>query len=108
MYDNKQKEDTKNGMKYDIGKPRYSLIPPAMIDAVARVLTYGAEKYEANNWQKLDNAEERYTDALLRHLYRHLDGEILDPESGLPHIDMVATNAGFIIHLRKVKNGSLQ
>ena len=34
------------GIKYDSKKPDYSLIPPHALDDVAKVLTYGAQKYK--------------------------------------------------------------
>ncbi len=53
---------------------------------VSRVLTIGAEKYDEENWRKLDNLQNRYTGAALRHLFAHMDGEALDPETNLSHI----------------------
>ena len=53
-------------MKFDKGKPRYSLIPTEATKALAEVLTYGAKKYKDNNWQQ--GTSDRYTDALYRHL----------------------------------------
>ena len=53
---------------------------------VSRVLTIGAEKYDEQNWRKLDNLQNRYTGATLRHLFAHMDGEKLDPETNLSHI----------------------
>ena len=47
---------------------------------VSRVLTIGAEKYDEENWRKLDNLQKRYTGATLRHLFAHMDGEKLDTE----------------------------
>lgn len=45
----------------------------------------------ANNWQ-LCSDPTRYKDALLRHLYAYLSGELTDPESGLPHTSAIAFN----------------
>ena len=53
---------------------------------VSRVLTIGAEKYDEENWRKLDNLQNRYTGAALRHLFAHMDGETLDPETNLSHL----------------------
>ena len=52
---------------------------------VSRVLTIGAEKYDEENWRKLDNLQKRYTGATLRHLFAHMDGERLEPETKLSH-----------------------
>ena len=53
---------------------------------VSRVLTIGAEKYDEENWRKLENLQNRYTGAALRHLFAHMDEERLDPETNLSHI----------------------
>ena len=39
------------GMKYDSGKPRYDLLPPELLEEAAKVLTFGAQKYEPRNWE---------------------------------------------------------
>lgn len=74
------------GKKYDGEKPRMYLLPPKALTEVAKVLTFGANKYDENNWKKLDNLQNRYTGAALRHIFAHMDGEELDPETGLDHL----------------------
>lgn len=54
---------------------------PEMLSAAVKVLEYGAQKYDVDNWQRVKNPRTRYFDALCRHLSE--DG--LDPESRLPH-----------------------
>ena len=89
------------GVKYDGGKLQYSLVPPYALKEVARNLTLGLEKYkERDNWKKVENAVQRYTDALYRHLEAHRMGEIYDPDSpvdNMPHMAAVAVNALFIL-----------
>src|SRR6056300_576002 len=74
------------GRKYDGEKPRMYLLPPKAITEVAKVLTFGASKYDEDNWKKLDNLQNRYTGAALRHIFAHMDGEEVDPETGLDHL----------------------
>ena len=74
------------GIKYDSAKPRMNLLPPKAIIEVSKVLTFGAEKYDAENWRKLDDLQNRYTAGALRHIFAHMDGEELDPESGTSHL----------------------
>ena len=83
-----------NGRKFDSGKLRWDLLPFDVIEDVVDILTYGAEKYEPNNWQKV--AKERYIAALMRHLVAHLKGEILDQESGRSHLSHLLCNAVFL------------
>ena len=73
------------GMKADGNKIRPELFPLETMMAISDVLTFGAEKYEDNNWKKVN--PERYKGALLRHLAAIEAGEVIDPDSGLPHID---------------------
>lgn len=74
------------GRKFDSGKPEFSLLPPWATEAVARVLTIGAQKYEVNNWKFVPNGKFRYVNAAMRHLFAHLRGEIKDPETGESHL----------------------
>ena len=59
---------------------------------VAKVATFGAEKYTRGGWQEVPDGEQRYTDALWRHLLaeRH---ESTDADSGLLHQAHLAWNA---------------
>jgi hypothetical protein len=63
-----------------------NLLPPKAIVEVSKVLTFGAEKYDAENWRKLDDLQNRYTAGALRHIFAHMDGEQLDPETELSHL----------------------
>lgn len=84
-----------NGLKYDAGKPRLDLLPPKAVMALGEVMTYGAAKYGADNWQGVE--PRRYIAALLRHLMAYMDGQEQDEESGLPHLWHVLTNAAFAV-----------
>lgn len=72
------------GLKFDSEKPRYDLIDPHAIDQLARVLTFGAQKYAAHNWRK-GIVKSRLLAAAMRHLFAYLRGEDTDPETGLSH-----------------------
>lgn len=74
------------GIKYDGEKPKMHLLPPKALTEVAKVLTFGAQKYDEENWRKLDNLHNRYSSGALRHIFAHIDDEELDPESGLSHL----------------------
>ena len=82
--------------KYDKDKIRMDLVPLECIESIAKVLTYGADKYEENSWQELPDFWKRYKAALLRHLTAIDKGELIDSESGLPHIDHVLCNTLFL------------
>ena len=75
-----------DGVKYDGEKPKMHLLPPKAINEVAKVLTFGARKYDEENWRKLEDLQSRYSSGALRHIFAHLDSEDLDLESGLSHL----------------------
>ena len=77
---------TSEGVKYDSKKPKMNLLPPKAIVEISKVLTFGAAKYDAENWRKLDDLQNRYTAGALRHIFAHMDGEELDPETNLSHL----------------------
>lgn len=96
------------GRKYDGDKAPLvvnALYFSKALEGVAQVSAYGAKKYNAlfndQNWRKVENVKERYASALMRHLHAHLRGELLDPESDKPHIDMVAWNSLALSELEK-------
>lgn len=89
--------------KADAGKPRYDLLPATAIDEMAKILTFGAEKYAPNSWRHVEDGIERYRAALLRHTFAMQAGEINDKESGLPHAAHAMCCAAFIVELQKAE-----
>ena len=89
----------KQDAKADGGKARLSLVPPAILEAVGRVRTFGTEKYgDPENWRQVE--PERYRDALMRHICAYLrDPDGVDPESGLKHLEHVACNVAFLLEM---------
>ena len=73
-------------LKYDNGKRRWDLVPFECLDALADIYTFGAAKYQPNSWQQLEDFDNRYFAAILRHLSAWRQGEWLDQESGYPHL----------------------
>lgn len=85
------------GKKYDQGKTRFDLIDYNQIEKLAKVLTSGANKYGDNNWQDLPDFDNRYFAALMRHLLAWRRGELIDPESNMPHLAHVMCNTMFLM-----------
>ena len=75
-----------DGIKYDNEKPRWSLLPWVAVNEIVKVLTYGAKKYDDDNWKKVEPFEDRYFSAMLRHLIDWKNGEKTDKETGLSHL----------------------
>lgn len=89
----------KSGVKDDGGKLRWDLLPWKALRGLVMILTFGAKKYSPNGWRTVPNAKERYTAALLRHLYSIQAGEKVDPETGKPHEYSLLCNAAFLAEL---------
>lgn len=89
--------------KADAGKPRPTLVPSSLIEAVTAIREYGCAKYhDPDNWKKVE--PQRYRDALYRHWLAYLKGEERDEESGLPHLWHLACNAAFLIDMEGYHN----
>jgi hypothetical protein len=116
-------EQKYKALRYNAGKVRWSLVNFKSLLPMVRVLEYGAHKYSiyedenevqhkgseipveetgkykivssgANNWKKgLDKKE--ILESMMRHLTALLDGEEIDPESGLPHMGHIQCNTLF-------------
>lgn len=92
------------GLKADAGKGRWTLLMqgfPLALAGVVEVLGFGAKKYAAHSWRQVENAPERYRDALYRHLNALESGELVDPESGLSHWEHICFNALALNELSK-------
>lgn len=87
-----------SGLKYDDGKPRYDLLDKVFLDGVATVLGFGARKYAANNWRGGINFS-RLIAAAGRHLAAISNGEDIDPESGLRHVDHLGCCVMFLSNM---------
>jgi len=88
-----------NGMKYDDGKQRYDLVPAKAHSAMVDVMTFGANKYAPNSWQKVPEGRSRYFAAAMRHLWAFWMGEKLDKESGLHHLAHAMRCVAFMLEL---------
>lgn len=90
------------GVKYDDGKLPFDLLDPVALAGLAEVLKFGANKYASWNWAK-GISYTRLIAALLRHTFAILRGELIDPESGLPHINHVGCCWMFLSHHMAVR-----
>ena len=97
----------KQGLKNDIidNKLRWDLLPLETLEEVIKVYTAGSNKYGDNRWQLIENAEERYYGAMMRHLVEYRKGNSIDEDTGCLHIAQVVWNAITLLwfELRKKK-----
>ena len=88
------------GLRDNKGKIRLSLTPYELVLGVAEVFWKsskpGGGKYPMYNWQKgLPMTE--VCDSALRHIYKFLAGEDIDPETGLHHLKHAACNLAILL-----------
>lgn len=82
--------------RFNTGKPRLSLIPTRANMMEAAVWTFGAEKYGADNWRK-GMSYQSVLDSMGRHYEALKAGQLIDPETGLPHAAHIKCNASMLI-----------
>lgn len=115
---------SEKALRYNNDKPQWSLVPQSALIPMVDVLEYGAHKYTIfedsdgnevkgiditpedakhlkvkvsgrNNWKKGLPIREQL-ESLKRHLDAFMEGEDIDPESGLPHIGHMQCNTLFL------------
>ena len=91
------------------GKIEMSLLPRFASEQEARVWMFGMAKgYKRFGWKEMiknqDDPIMSAMDSLLRHAFAILDGELYDPESGLPHLAHIKCNASIGLEAMKEDN----
>jgi hypothetical protein len=91
------------GTKHDMAKMPVELLPSLALEEIARVLSYGKQKYSEWNWTG-GFEWSRLIGACLRHLFAFQRGEDKDPESGLPHLAHLGCGVLFLLehYVRKL------
>lgn len=80
------------GLRYNVGKRDFTLIPPDALAYLADLFTVGARKYAPRNWERGMKYSNVMT-SLDRHWNAFKSGEDHDPESTLYHMVHVCWNA---------------
>lgn len=89
-------------LRYNQGKVQWALVDYKSIEPMVRVLEYGCQKYSKNNWKKGMPASQ-IIESMLRHTYKLLEGELVDPESGIEHVGHIQCNAMFLAYVLREK-----
>ena len=95
-------EDMNGGTKYDENKVRFELLPQASLQEIAKVLTFGAQKYSDHNWTK-GIAYSRLLGAAFRHLGAWAVGQDKDKETGLSHLAHAGCCIVFLLWMEKFR-----
>jgi hypothetical protein len=88
--------ETTGAARFNTTKFRPSLVPASLVRYCAYGMTYGAVKYEDNNWRKGFDWTS-IMDSFERHFLAIKEGEDIDEESGLPHLSLLACNLAFLV-----------
>lgn len=94
-----------SGVKHDAEKIRTDLYSTVALEELAKVLTFGARKYGAQNWRR-GMAWSRLLGAAIRHIFAFMRGENLDHETGLPHLAHAMCCLMFLLEYYITGNGS--
>ena len=89
------------GGKKAAKKAKFSMLPWEEVWDLAEHFGAGAEKYERDNWKRVDDLT-LFEDALGRHFALYMNGEEYDPETGSHHLIAVVWHALVLVwHLKK-------
>lgn len=92
-------KEKEKALRYNIGKPKWSLVHYKSLEPLVRVLEFGANKYARDNWKKGLDLQE-ILDSTQRHLAAMIDGEEFDKESTLPHSGHIMCNMMFFQYFK--------
>lgn len=86
-------------------KPSICSIPSTALAQQAIVHMLGSKKYGFYNWRTVPKVScMTYLDAMERHLRKYLDGEDIDPESGVSHLAHIAACCNIVMDASTVGN----
>ena len=104
LIETEEPEKCDKALRYNEGKPKWSLVHYESMIPMIRVLEFGALKYAPKNWLKPMN-ETEILESMQRHLAALMDGEEFDQESGVSHMGHIQANAMFYnYHVERLKN----
>jgi|APGre2960657404_1045060.scaffolds.fasta_scaffold00085_19 hypothetical protein len=93
------------GIKFDQGKLDYTLLLkdlPNSVESVVKVLELGSKRYGRTNYSKVET--ERYEASVLRHIMSHLSGDLIDNDSGEPHLSHAICGLLFLVERQRAKD----
>ncbi|AEI71041.1 hypothetical protein [EBPR siphovirus 2] len=99
------KINTGEGRKDDSGKLPFDLIAPEFLEETAKVLQFGAAKYEPYNWSR-GMAWSRCFAALMRHMWAWWGGQAKDPETGFSHLAHACACLMFLVAYERRGTGT--
>ncbi len=94
--------------RFNDGKIDLTLLPLIACEEEAKVWAFGAAKYGRDNWRMLwaDETINVALASLMRHAFALSNGELNDPESGLPHAAHIRCNAAMLLEYQRLEEMS--
>lgn len=87
-------------MKNSKNKTRWNIVPFEIIEQIAEILTYGAERYGDNTWKNVD--KKLWYDAMMRHVAEYSKGKKYnDKDWNHHHLMHAICNAMFIVYIEQ-------
>jgi hypothetical protein len=85
--------------RHNEGKVDYTFLPVDALNEEAKGWMAGEKKYGRGNWQKLwaEDTNNVVLASLLRHAFAILEGQDIDPETGVHHAGLIRCNAAMLI-----------
>lgn len=85
------------GVKLDNEKPKLGNMLDCLRDVlpeICKIYQFGVDKYGEGNWKKVEDGENRFRNALIRH---YLSGKEFDDETGFLESTHIAYNALMVL-----------
>lgn len=95
-------EQRNQALRYNQGKPQWSLVDFPSLEPMVKVLEYGCQKYARDNWRAGMPASQ-IIESMLRHTFELLKGDKVDKESLCEHVGHIQVNAMFLAYVLKEK-----
>lgn len=88
-------EKATKALRYNDGKPDWTLLDYPSLLPMVDVMTYGATKYARDNWRLPSDNKAEPLQSAMRHLIALIGGEEFDKESGMRHTGHIMANMMF-------------
>lgn len=79
-------------LRYNEGKLDWTLLDFESVTPLVEVMTYGATKYDRDNWKLKCKDPRQHLQSAMRHLISIIQGQEIDDESGKRHSGHVMAN----------------
>ena len=94
-YSKMELKNQRVALRYNDGKPDWTLLDYKSLLPLVKVMEQGAKKYSRDNWKLPNNNKMEPLQSAMRHLIALIGGEEFDKESGERHTGHIMANMMF-------------